>query len=184
MTLCVLLSVHDTLCSAVGTWHFVFCSPYMTLCVLLSVHDTLCSAVSTWHFVFCCQYMTLCVLLSVYDTLCSAVSIWHFVFCCQYMTLCVLLSVHCVWMFSTVYTTNLISQKPCVVLLGTYAKLWKVTISFVMSVHPSICMVQLGSHWTDFNEIWYLSVLWKSAKKIHVSLKSGKNNGYFTWRPM
>jgi hypothetical protein len=30
---------------------------------------------------------------------------------------------------------------------------------------------------------WYLSTFRKSVDKIQVSLKSDKNNGYFTWRP-
>jgi hypothetical protein len=45
-------------------------------------------------------------------------------------------------------------------------------------------MEQLGSHWTDFHEIWYLSIFRKSVKKIRVSLILDKNNGYFTWRPI
>ena len=48
-----------------------------------------------------------------------------------------------------------------------------------MSVGQSFCMEQLGSHWTDFNEIQGLSFLLKSAEEIQVSLKSDKNNGYF-----
>ena len=39
-------------------------------------------------------------------------------------------------------------------------------------------MEQLGSHWTDFHEIWYSRVF----RKIQVSLKSDKNNGYLAWR--
>jgi hypothetical protein len=38
-------------------------------------------------------------------------------------------------------------------------KIPKATISFVMSVCPE----QLGSHWTDFNEIWYLSIFSRSS---------------------
>ena len=42
--------------------------------------------------------------------------------------------------------------------LDAFAKLQKTTISFVMSVRPSarpsLRMEQLGSHWTDFHEIW------------------------------
>jgi hypothetical protein len=38
--------------------------------------------------------------------------------------------------------------------LGVFAKLRIATISFVMSVRPSIRMVQLGSHRTDFHEIF------------------------------
>jgi hypothetical protein len=44
--------------------------------------------------------------------------------------------------------------------------------------------VELGSDWTDFNEISYLNIFRKSAEKIQVSLQSDKNNGYFTWRPI
>jgi hypothetical protein len=61
--------------------------------------------------------------------------------------------------------------------LGAIAKLQKATISFVMS--PSARMEQLGSHWTDFHEIWYLSIFRNSVEKIQVSLKSDKNKGYF-----
>jgi len=43
--------------------------------------------------------------------------------------------------------------------LGAFAKLRKATISFGMSVR----MEQLGSHWTDFHEIWYLGIFRKSA---------------------
>jgi len=38
-------------------------------------------------------------------------------------------------------------------LLGAFAKLREVTISFVMSLRQSVRMEHLGSHWTDFNEI-------------------------------
>ena len=57
--------------------------------------------------------------------------------------------------------------------LGMFAKLQKATISFITSVR----MEQLGSHWTDFNEIWYLSIFRKSDEKIQVLFKSDKNNG-------
>jgi len=38
-------------------------------------------------------------------------------------------------------------------LLGAFAKLRKATISFVLSVCPSVHMEQLGSYWADFHEI-------------------------------
>jgi hypothetical protein len=62
--------------------------------------------------------------------------------------------------------------------LGVFAKLLKVTISFVTSVDVE----QLGSHWTDFHEILYLSIFQNSVKKIYVSLKTDKKNEYFIWR--
>jgi hypothetical protein len=68
--------------------------------------------------------------------------------------------------------------------LSAFAKLRKVTISFVLFVRLSVGMQQLGSHWTDFHEIWYLRIFRKSVEKIQVSLKSNKNKGYFTWRPV
>jgi len=54
----------------------------------------------------------------------------------------------------------------------------------------SVRTKQLGSHWMDFNEIWYLGIFQKTCREIsgsvitvekaQVSLKSGKNNSYFT----
>jgi len=46
-----------------------------------------------------------------------------------------------------------------------------------LSVRPSVRMEQLGSHWTDFHEIWYLSMIRKTVQKIQVSLKADKNDG-------
>ena len=66
--------------------------------------------------------------------------------------------------------------------LGEFAKLRKTIICFVMSVRLSVRLERLGSHWTDFHEIWYLRTFRKSVAKIRVSLKSDKNKGYFTWR--
>jgi hypothetical protein len=37
--------------------------------------------------------------------------------------------------------------------LDSFAKLGKATISFGVSVRPSVPMEQLGSHWADFPEI-------------------------------
>jgi hypothetical protein len=54
--------------------------------------------------------------------------------------------------------------------------------SSCLSVRLSVRMEQLGFQWTDFREIWHLSILRKSVEKIQVSLKSDMNNGYFTWR--
>ena len=48
----------------------------------------------------------------------------------------------------------------------------------------SVRMQQLGFHWMDFREIWYLMVFLKSVEKTQVLLKSDKNNGHFTWRPI
>jgi hypothetical protein len=46
-----------------------------------------------------------------------------------------------------------------------------------LSVCPSVRKEQLGSHCTDFHEIWHSSTFRKSVEKIQVSLKSAKNNG-------
>jgi hypothetical protein len=56
--------------------------------------------------------------------------------------------------------------------LGVFAKMRKATISFVMSTRPSgrpyVRMEQLDSHWTDFHEIWYLSIFRESVEKIKI----------------
>jgi hypothetical protein len=65
-------------------------------------------------------------------------------------------------------------------LSGAFAKLQEATISYVMSVRPSIRMEQLGYHWTDFHEILYLTIFKKYIEKIKVALNSDNNKGYFT----
>jgi hypothetical protein len=53
-----------------------------------------------------------------------------------------------------------------------------------MSVRPSVRfsvrMEQLGSYWTDFDEIDIFRPFQKFVEKIQISLTSEKNNGYFT----
>jgi hypothetical protein len=77
-----------------------------------------------------------------------------------------------------------LSGRKAVRVLRGSAKLREAIASSVMSVRPSVRVEQLGSYWTYFDEIWYLSVFRKSVKEIQVLLKSHKNNGYFTWRPI
>ena len=64
--------------------------------------------------------------------------------------------------------------------LGTFAKLWKATISFAMSVHlHEIAWLPLDGFSLNLTWVFFR----KSVEKVKV-LKSDKNNGYFTWRPM
>ena len=58
----------------------------------------------------------------------------------------------------------------------------KATLSLVMSVLLSVCMEQLGSHWTDFHDIWRLVIFREPVKKIQVSLKSDQKKWHFTWK--
>ena len=68
--------------------------------------------------------------------------------------------------------------------LGAFAKFLRATINFVMSVCSSVRMEQFFFHWTDFHEIWYLSILLKSLEKIQIPSKYDKSNGYFICRPI
>jgi len=53
------------------------------------------------------------------------------------------------------------------------------------SLHPSVRMEQLGCHWTDFHEIWYLEYFSKICREKSSFAKIGKdNNSYFTCRPI
>jgi len=52
-----------------------------------------------------------------------------------------------------------------------------------MSVRPSR-MQQLCSHWTYFHAILYLSIFRKSVENLQIWLKSDRNNGYVTSRPV
>jgi hypothetical protein len=48
----------------------------------------------------------------------------------------------------------------------------------------SVHVEQLCFHWTDFHEIWCLSIFRQSVEEIQVSLKSDKNNGYFIYEDL
>jgi hypothetical protein len=39
------------------------------------------------------------------------------------------------------------------------------------SVRPGVCMDQLSSHWTDFHEIWYLSIFRNSVDSSFVTTR-------------
>jgi hypothetical protein len=52
-----------------------------------------------------------------------------------------------------------------------------------MSFRLSVRMEKLGSYWTGFYDILYLSIFLK-CREIHVWLQSDKNNGYITLRRM
>jgi len=62
--------------------------------------------------------------------------------------------------------------------LGSFAKLQKANIGFIMSV--SVSMEEPGSNWTDFYKILCMSIFRTSVDKFQVSLTSATNSGYFT----
>ena len=80
---------------------------------------------------------------------------------------------------STVYIYLL--KQYVVSFLGAFTKLRKATIALsCLSVCPhGITRLPLE---TDFHKILYLSIFRKSVETFPLSLKSDKNNGYFTWR--
>jgi len=55
-------------------------------------------------------------------------------------------------------------RQECFPSSGTFAKLRKTTINFVMSVRPSVRMEQLGSHLMEINEILYLITFRKKCR--------------------
>ena len=57
--------------------------------------------------------------------------------------------------------------------LDAFSKLRKATISFVTSVRPSEWN-KLGSHWTDFHELWYLRIFLKICRENSSSIKTGQ----------
>ena len=48
-------------------------------------------------------------------------------------------------------------------------------------VGPSVRMYHRGSYWTDFHEIWYCGLLWKSVRKIQICLQWDKHIGHSTF---
>jgi hypothetical protein len=65
--------------------------------------------------------------------------------------------------------------------LDALADLQKANISFFKCLSVCQCarMEQLGSQWTDFHEILYLSIFRKYLEVINFSLKYGQNGGCF-----
>ena len=62
--------------------------------------------------------------------------------------------------------------------LGAFAKLRKAKINFVTTACLAVSIEQLGSHWRDFHNIWYMWIFQESFEKIQISFN------YFTWRPI
>jgi hypothetical protein len=51
-------------------------------------------------------------------------------------------------------------------IFGAFAKLRKASISFGISVRPSVRVEKLGSNLTDFRKILYLNIFRKTFEKI------------------
>jgi len=74
--------------------------------------------------------------------------------------------------------------------LGAFTKLRKVTITFIMSVPLFVSLSVRLPAWNNSAPTrrifmtFILSIFRKYAQKIQVSLKSDKENRYFTWRPI
>jgi hypothetical protein len=64
--------------------------------------------------------------------------------------------------------------------LGTFIKLRKATISFIMSIRQAAWnnSAPTGRILVKLDSLLF----WKSVAKIQILLKSGKNNEYITWR--
>jgi len=58
----------------------------------------------------------------------------------------------------------------------------KALLTFVVSILPSVRVCQHGPHRTDFLEIWYCELFWKSVEKVKICLKWDKNIRQFAWR--
>ena len=67
--------------------------------------------------------------------------------------------------------------------LIVFTKLRKSPLVVVIPVRPSSLRTQqLGSHWTDFHEIWHLNIFREIVEKVQVSLKPEMNIIFFTRR--
>ena len=71
----------------------------------------------------------------------------------------------------------------CRVSLDAFTQTGKKTISFIISIHTSVCLsacINSASAGTDLCKIWYWWLLLISVKKIRDGLKSDKNKRRFT----
>ena len=150
--------------------------------VALSHSHLLCRLHCLSHVICCIDFIVWVSLIPLYQL---------FWLCCICLTFRVMfIACHPSLLHSTLLTQRarilIFSISSTNLLLGAFVKLRKASISFVVSVclsnRLSFCMGQLCSHWIGFHEIRNLSTSRKSVDRIQVSLKSGKNKGYFTWR--
>jgi len=114
---------------------------------------------------------------------------------CRVKAVCHLLRPQQFWTLANVLWASSTAGAPCygsfnhdsiLFFLGAFAKLRK-NDTYLRLVCPSVRLsawYKLGSHWTDFHEVWCLNVLWKYVEKCQCSLKSNKNKWCFTWRPI
>jgi len=70
----------------------------------------------------------------------------------------------------------------CQALPQNYEK--RLSASLYPSALPPVRMKQICSHLTKYYNNRHLSIFRKTVQNNQVSLKSGKNNDYFTWRPI
>ena len=77
--------------------------------------------------------------------------------------------------------THMLQALPSKPILGSFAKSWKATVSFVTSVRLHKTRLPLkGFSWNLICEAFFENV----SRKFQFSLKSDKNNRYFTVRPI
>ena len=82
----------------------------------------------------------------------------------------------------------LCSELPFTQTLFRYLRIVAQSTIYLLHVRPSartsVHVYHRGSHWTDYREIWYWGLFWKSVGEIPILLKSGeKIFGHFPWRP-
>jgi len=91
----------------------------------------------------------------------------------------------CVCVYGLYGSENRQRLFPCAALsgwvFGAFAKLRKATVSVVMSVRPYETRLPLDGMFMKV-DVWVFFAYY--VQKIHVSLKSDKNIGYFTWWPI
>jgi hypothetical protein len=79
-------------------------------------------------------------------------------------------------------STSIDDNRNTVPFLVAFSELGKKLLlaSPCLSLRPSLRIEQIGFYLTDFHDSSYFNIFRKSVEKIQVSLKSEKNNGYFT----
>ena len=92
------------------------------------------------------------------------------------MCTCLIIQEICIWPAVFVISLDSYSKARSTLRVGWCSAQGKFPVS--------VRVEQLGSHRTNFHEVSYISIFWKSIEKVLVLLKSDKNDGYFIWRPI
>ena len=109
--------------------------------------------------------------------ICVSCCIWCFISCTDHKRVDSSVRINDCWIWNGVGGRGHGLISSVLQFLGAFTELRKAAVTIVMSVR----MGQLGSHWTDFHEIWYLIIFRKYVQKSRTRIKGNLHEDQYTF---